>query len=165
MVALELSIGVGLAALGCFLLFMELAHPGALLFLPASVLLAAGIIYIAFPSGVLLTPIGLTVILLVAVGSGLAEIPYLRWVAPTHHPMSTTAAGLEGENAVVTVAVIPNTLKGKVRVRTQIWSATANIPIPAGTTVRVVKGEGVSLTVEPIPPTTSPPTAARDADK
>jgi membrane protein implicated in regulation of membrane protease activity len=151
MVVVNLFIGISLIVVGLILFGLEFGHPGALLFIPGSVMLVGGFLYLLLPDVLLDSAVGPLIVLLAAVIAGLAEIPYYRWVAPIHKPMTTTSAGLEGELAVVTVPIVPNTLKGKVRVRSEIWSATANAPIPAGTQVRVVRGEGVSVWVEPIP--------------
>jgi len=97
--------------------------------------------------------IGPIMIIVVAIVAALIEIPYYRWVAPNHWPLSTTSGGLVGAEAIVVVPIVPNTLKGKVRVRSEVWSARANVPIPEGTRVKVVHGEGVSLTVAPVEPT------------
>ena len=91
-------------------------------------------------------------IIVVAIVAALIEIPYYRWVAPNHWPLSTTSGGLVGAEAIVVVPIVPNTLKGKVRVRSEVWSARASVPIAEGVRVKVVHGEGVSLTVAPIEP-------------
>jgi inner membrane protein len=151
------SIGILLVAAGAALFLFELVHPGALLFIPASVLLAAGLLYIFVPSFLLDSYGGPVVVIVAALVAALCEIPYYRYVAPTHWPISTTSAGLVGQEAIVISPIVPDTLHGKVRVSSEIWSARANFPIPVGTRVRVVKGEGVSLTVTPIEPPPTPP--------
>ncbi len=150
MVVVDVFIGVALVVAGLVLFAMEFAHPGALLFIPGSVLFVGGFLYLFLPSVLLDSPFGPLAVIVAAVAAGLLEIPYYKWVAPTHKPMTTTSGGLQGELAIVTVPIIPNTLKGKVRVRSEIWSASSNRPIPQGTQVRVVRGEGVSLWVEPV---------------
>jgi inner membrane protein len=154
--ALDVSIGIVVTVVGIALLAFELIHPGALLFIPGSVLLVAGFLYLFFPTYLLDSAVGPIAIVVAGVIATAVEIVYYRWVAPTHRPMSTTSAGLVGEEAVVTTAIVPDTLKGKVRVRSEIWSARASQPIPVGTRVKVVHGEGVSLAVEPVE---SPPGA------
>jgi inner membrane protein len=148
-VVVDVAIGIVITIVGIALLGFELVHPGALLFIPGSVLLVAGFLYLFFPVE-LFGPIGPIAILVAAGVATLIELYYYRWVAPTHRPMSTTAGGLVGDEAVVVAAIIPDTLKGKVRIRSEIWSARAAVPIPVGARVRVVQGEGVSLAVEPI---------------
>jgi len=146
------AIGIALVIVGICLLAFELVHPGALLLIPGSILLVAGFLYLFLPNVLLDSYIGPVGIIVVAIVAALIEIPYYRWVAPTHSPLSTTSGGLVGAEAVVIVPIVPNTLKGKVRVRSEVWSARASVPIPEGTRVRVVHGEGVSVTVVPIEP-------------
>jgi membrane protein implicated in regulation of membrane protease activity len=146
------AIGIALVVAGIILLASELIHPGALLLIPGSILLVAGFLYLFLPNILLDSYIGPIGIIVTAIIAALVEIPYYRWVAPTHRPMSTTSAGLVGDEAIVIADVVPNTLKGKVRVRSEVWSARSTVPIPAGTRVRVVHGEGVSVSVEPIEP-------------
>ncbi len=145
--------GILLIVIGIALLAFELVHPGALLLIPGSILLVAGFLYLFVPNDLLDSWVGPLAIVVAAIAASLIEIPYYRWVAPTHHPMSTTVDGLVGQEAIVTAAVEPGTLRGKVRVRSEIWSARSTRPIPVGTRVRIVGGEGVSVAVEP----TSPP--------
>jgi membrane protein implicated in regulation of membrane protease activity len=150
MVEFNLVLGLILALIGVIALGLEFAHPGALLFIPGTVLILGGTIYAFLPLSVSLSGLGVLIVVIGAIVGGLVEIPYLKWRAPTHKPLSSTSAGFEGEQAIVTVTIVPNTLKGKVRIHSEIWSADAKTPIPAGTPVRVVKGEGVTLYVEPV---------------
>lgn len=143
-------IGVTLVVVGVVLLAIEFVHPGALLFIPASILIVGGLLYTFLPNTLLDSYIGPVVVLVVALCAALAEIPYYQWVAPIHRPMSTTSAGLVGEEAVVIAPVVPNSIRGKVRVKSEVWSARADQPIAVGTRVKVIHGEGVSLTVQPI---------------
>ncbi len=148
--ALVLGFGILLVIAGIVLLAFELVHPGALLFIPGSVLLVAGFLYLFFPTYLLDSAVGPVAILVAAVVATAVEIFYYRWVAPTHNPLSTTTSGLVGEEAVVIAPIVPDTLRGKVRVRSEIWSARAPVPIPVGTRVRIVQGEGVSVLVETV---------------
>jgi inner membrane protein len=148
---IDFAIGVTIVGIGIALLAFELVHPGALLFIPGSVLLIAGVLYLFF-STILDTPAGVIAILVAAVIATVIELFYYRWVAPTHRPLSTTTSGLVGEEAVVIAPIVPDTLKGKVRVRSEIWSARAPVPIPVGARVRIVQGEGVSVLVEVVEP-------------
>ncbi len=150
MAGVDIAVGLGILIAGACLFLIELFHPGALLLIPATIMIVGGFLYIFIPDVLLRSVWGPIAILVAAVISTVATVYYYRWLAGIHPPMSTTTAGLVGEMAVVTVDVVPNTLRGKVRVRSEIWSAKAPFPIPAGTHVKVVAGEGVSLTVEPV---------------
>jgi inner membrane protein len=150
MVLVNDTIGVVIVVIGIALLAFELIHPGALLIIPGTILLVAGFLYLFLPNVLLDSYLGPVIIIIAAILGALVEIPYYRWVAPVHRPLSTTSAGLVGDEAIVITAVEPETLRGKVRVRSETWSARSSKPIPAGTKVRIVHGEGVSVTVEPI---------------
>lgn len=152
MTVFDPTIGIALVIVGIILLAFELVHPGALLLIPGSILLVAGFLYLFLPDVLLDSYIGPVAIVVVAVVAALIEIPYYRWVAPTHSPLSTTSGGLVGAEGIVIAPIVPNTLRGKVRVRSEVWSAKASVEIPEGTRVRIVHGEGVSVTVEPLPP-------------
>ncbi len=152
MSVIDPAIGIALVVAGIVLLASELIHPGALLLIPGSILLVAGFLYLFLPNVLLDSYLGPVGIVLTAILAALIEIPYYRWVAPTHRPMSTTSGGLVGDEAIVISDVVPNTLKGKVRVRSEVWSARSDVAIPAGTRVRIVHGEGVSVSVEPLEP-------------
>ncbi len=156
------TIGILLVIGGVVLFGVELAHPGALLLIPGTIMIAAGLLYLFLPGLLLNTIFGPLIVVLAAVAAAIITVPFYRWVAPVHRPMSTTSAGLEGEVGVVIAPVVPDTLRGKVRVRSEVWSARANIPIAAGTRVRVLGGEGVSILVEPFgePPANRPITAS-----
>jgi inner membrane protein len=151
------AIGISLLLVGIVLLAVELVHPGALLLIPGSIFLVAGFLYILLPDELLNSWVGPLAIVVAAVVGALIEIPYYRWVAPTHKPLATTSGGLVGETAIVIRATEPNTLRGKVRVRSEVWSARSERPIPVGTMVKVVHGEGVSVSVEPIEPPKATP--------
>jgi inner membrane protein len=148
--AIDLALGIVLVVGGLFLFALELVHPGVLLLIPGTILLVAGFLYLLLPDVLLDGPWGVAIILIAAVVATFAEIPYYRYVAPTHRPLSTTTSGLIGEVGVVVAPIIPNTLRGKVRVKSEIWSAKADQPIAEGVHVRVVHGEGVSVTVQPV---------------
>ena len=152
MTVIDPTIGITLVIVGIVLLAFELVHPGALLLIPGSILLVAGFLCLFLPDVLVNSFIGPIAIIVVAIVAALIEIPYYRWVAPNHWPLSTTSGGLVGAEGIVIVPVVPNTLKGKVRVRSEVWSARATAEIPEGTHVRVVHGEGVSVTVVPIEP-------------
>lgn len=142
------SIGIIIAAIGIILLAAEFIHPGALLLIPGSILVVGGLLAVFLPDVLFNGPWGILIVLIVAVIATIIEIPYYRWVAPTHNPMTTTSAGLVGEVGTVIAPVVPDTLHGKIRVKSEVWSARSDRPIPVGSKVRIISGEGVSVRVE-----------------
>ena len=157
MAVVDVAVGLLILILGCAFFVIEIFHPGALLLIPATIMIVGGFLYLLIPNVLLRSVWGPIAILLAAVLATIATILYYRWLAGVHLPLSTTSGGLVGEEAIVITDVVPNTLKGKVRIRSEIWSARAARPIPAGTHVKVVAGEGVSVTVEPVAPGGAPP--------
>jgi len=147
--------GIILMVGGTALLAFELVHPGALLLIPASVLIVGGLLLTLFPDVLLASSEGIILIVVAAAVAGLIEIPYYRWLSPGHKPMTSMPTTLIGHDGIVIADVVPNTLRGKVRIGSEIWSARAPVRIPAGTPVRVVSGEGVSVMVTPTAPPSS----------
>jgi membrane protein implicated in regulation of membrane protease activity len=145
----EAGLGIGLVVLGIVVLVIEFTHPGLFLVIPAVVLIVVGLILAFAPPGELLTFYGVLFVVTAAVVAAIAGILWYRHMAPTHPPIATVLTSLKGEVGVVVAPVVPNTLKGKVRVKSEVWSARADQPIPVGTRVRVVGGEGVSILVQP----------------
>lgn len=151
------TLGLVLMAAGAALLAFELVHPGALLLIPASILLVGGVLLVFFPSSLLGSPWGVVAIVIAAVVAALIEIPYYRWLSPGHLPMTSMPTTLIGREGIVVSDVLPNSLKGKVRIGSEVWSARAPVVIPTGTPIRVVAGEGVSVLVAPTGPAAPAP--------
>ena len=152
MSGVDVAIGVLILLLGAAFFVIEMFHPGALLLIPATIMIVGGVLYLFIPDVLLQSVWGPIAILVAALVATFVTVLYYRWLAGVHLPLSTTSGGLVGEEAVVITDIVPNTLRGKIRVRSEIWSARGATPIPAGTRVKVVAGEGVSVTVEPLPP-------------
>jgi inner membrane protein len=146
----NLTISFILIIVGGALFAFELIHPGAWLLIPASIMIVAGILYLTLPSLLLNSVFGPAIVVLVALAAAIATIPYYRWVAPIHEPMSTTVHSLQGQTGVVVAPIVPDSLSGKVQIQSEVWSARSEQPIPKGTRVQVVSGEGVSVLVRPI---------------
>jgi inner membrane protein len=150
MTVVDYSVGILILLIGGAFFTIEIFHPGALLLIPATIMIVGALLYLLIPNVLLQSIWGPIAILVAALVATVVTMLYYRWLAGSHEPMSTTSGSLAGEQATVIVDVVPNTLHGKVRIRSEVWSARSDRPIPAGTRVRVVSGEGVSVTVEPI---------------
>lgn len=152
---LTVTAGILLLVIGIALLAFELVHPGIFLLIPGSVLTAAGVMILVIPGVFLTTIYGPIIITVVAIGAMVGIIPlYRRW-APVRPPMVSIPSTMAGRQGLVIVPVIPNTIRGKVKIDSEVWSASADQPIATGTMVRVVSGEGVSIRVEPVPASNS----------
>lgn len=64
--------------------------------------------------------------------------------------MTTVATSLVGMKGMVTTDVYPHTLRGKVEIEHDTWSATSETMISKGKLVVVVSSEGVHVVVKEI---------------
>ena len=69
-------------------------------------------------------------------------------LAPPGPPETSVATSMVGREGLVTETVKPNSLKGKVRIQNDTWSATSDHEIPKGTWVIVFESEGVHVKVK-----------------
>jgi membrane protein implicated in regulation of membrane protease activity len=60
-----------------------------------------------------------------------------------------TADSLPGQVCTVTLDIVPGAYTGKVRIKGATWSARAEVAIPSGAHVRVLRADGVRIVVEP----------------
>ena len=145
-------LGIVLLAAGVLLFVVELVHPGAFLLVPGTVLLAGALMYILLPDFLLNSPFGPLIIIILAMIAAVVTVPIYRRLAPVHRPMVSTPSSLEGRVGLVTTAVVPDSLSGKVQIDSEIWSARSDRAIPVGSKVRVIAGEGVCVVVRPVEP-------------
>ena len=68
---------------------------------------------------------------------------------------TTGSSGMLGQIALVKTELAP---RGKVTVHGEIWNAVSAVPVAAGTSVRIVKADGLLLEVEPLKPGSGPET-------
>src|SRR5262245_5899973 len=117
------------------------------------VLAIGGIVSLIFGSLMLMdTPspelrVSLRLVIPVAVGFAAIAVFLIRLaLAAQRQPPATGAADMIGRIGESLTAIDP-AAHGRVMVRGEIWSATADDAIPPGTRVRVVKIDGLTLTV------------------
>jgi len=137
--------------IGVLMLLVEISQPGSFLLVPATGLLALGGIGLIFPD-LLLTGWSPIIAVIILVPTTLLTIKLYQRLAPPAPPETTVATSLIGKEGVVEMEVMPGTLKGKVRIANVTWSANSATPIPVGKRVKVVRSEGVHVTVEEITP-------------
>jgi membrane-bound serine protease (ClpP class) len=117
------------------------------------VLAVGGIVSLIFGSLMLMDTsspelqVSLRLVIPVAVGFAAIAVFLVRLaLAAQRYPPATGAANMIGRMGESLTAIDP-AAHGRVMVRGEIWSATAGDPIPPGTRVRVVKIDGLTLTV------------------
>lgn len=145
---------VGLDIIGWILLFtgiglvlFETMAPGGFIIVPGIVLIVLGCFGIVWPE-MFITIWAPVIVLCTAIPTTLVVLYVYRMAGKPEAPTTTVATSLIGKTGIVTSDVMPNSLKGKVKIEHDIWSATANHPIPTGTKVKVVNAEGVHVEVE-----------------
>ena len=141
-------IAIILMILGLVLLIIEALSPGFFAIIFGAILLAVGILgYFIdgfFESWYLVLTV-IVVTLVVSVGT----IKLYQILAKPEPPVTTVTESMIGRTGTVISQIDPYNIKGKVRIGTDVWSATSDSVIEEGTSVEVYAGEGVHLKVRP----------------
>jgi membrane protein implicated in regulation of membrane protease activity len=143
------ELGLAFIIIGILMLLAELSSPGAFILVPATVLIVLGFVGIIAPD-VLISWWSPVIVTAVVIPITYVTMRLYQRLAPPAPPETTVATSLVGMTGVVVSEVTPNTLKGKVRIAHDIWSATSGKAIPVGKKVVVKTSEGVHVTVEEI---------------
>ncbi len=149
MVSFDFALGLSFVIIGIVLLLIEASSPGFFIAVPATVLIVLGLLGMYIPNFYFSPWAPITAIV---VGAPLTYVTLLLYqkLAPPSPPTTTVGESLIGRTGVVEREVVPDSIKGKVNIDNQTWSATSVDPIPAGAKVRVVASRGVHVTVEPV---------------
>ena len=133
--------------IGALLILAEALSPGAFAIIPGTVLVIVGIVGYAVPDFLfsIYSPIAAV---LIAVPITLITIKLYQILAKPVPPTTMVSDSLIGKKGKVVTGTDPNSLKGKVRIGMEIWSADSEEPIAEGTAVEVVSAEGVHITVK-----------------
>lgn len=146
---MDATLGVLLLIVGIVMLIMEVTSPGFFIAIPGTVLVVLGLIGIMWPetfysrwTPVLIFGIGVPAFILTIYS-------YKKFGSP-EPPTTTSGEGLKGKRGIVTKEVTPDSIKGKVKITGQIWSATSDAPIKEGAKVVVKAYDGAHLVVEEV---------------
>ena len=143
------TIAIILVVLGLILLIIEAMTPGFFAVIPGAILVVVGVIgYFVdgfFESGYLI----LTIIVVTVIVSA-ATIKLYQILAKPEPPVTTVTESMVGRTGKVIVRIDPDNIKGKVKIASDVWSATADSFIEVDTEVIVYAGEGVHLKVRPV---------------
>ncbi len=154
----DVILGLGFLVAGIVLLLVEAASPGFFIGVPATILIVLGLLGMFVPNFYfsIWAPI-----IAIAVGAPLTYLTILLYqrLAPPSPPTTTVGGSLIGRFGRVEREVVPDSIRGKVNIENQVWSATAEEPIPAGARVRVVRSRGVHVVVEVAPREAPKPSA------
>jgi membrane protein implicated in regulation of membrane protease activity len=143
------ELGLIMIIIGIILLLAEIFAPGAFMVVPATVLIILGAIGMIAPD-ILLSWWSPVIAVLLIVPMTLITVRMYQKLSPPMPPTTTVATSLIGQEGIVVTEVCPNNLKGKVKIQSDVWSATADQAIPVGAKVLVVHSEGVHVRVKKI---------------
>ncbi len=138
-----------LILLGAIMVLVEIATPGFFIAVPGTIAILYGIAILLFP-WLLETWWGPWALLALAFPLGALTYYIYRRLSPPSPPVTESFEGLIGKLGVVVETVEPDSIRGKVRIDSDVWSATSTKRIETGTRVIVVGVEGVHLIVEPL---------------
>jgi len=148
--ALGTELALAFVIIGILMLLAEAASPGSFILVPATVLLVLGGVGLVFPEW-LLTWYAPVIAAVIVVPMFFVTIKMYQKLAPPAPPETTVASSLVGLTGVVEREIVPDSMKGKVRIKNDTWSATSTKVIPVGKKVVVSASEGVHVKVEEIP--------------
>lgn len=145
----EWQIGLIFVIVGVILFIVEVASPGFFVAIPATVLIFLGALGMIL-DGFFLSMWSPIVAIGVTVPAFLGTMYAYKKLAPPQPPTTTVGRSLVGKRGIVDTDIVPNTIKGKVRIENQTWSATSDHYIPKDTLVEVVQSRGVHVIVKEI---------------
>ncbi len=145
----EWQIGLVFIVIGVILFIVETASPGFFVAIPATVLIILGALGMGV-EGFLLSPWSPIVAVIVAAPAFIITMFAYQKLAPPEPPTTTVGHSLVGKRGTVQAPIIPNTIKGKVRIENQTWSATSDHYIAQDILVEVVQSKGVHVVVREV---------------
>jgi membrane protein implicated in regulation of membrane protease activity len=145
---MELDVGWLMVVIGLGLLIVEAAQPGFFVAVPGTILIVLGAVTLLIPE--IAQDYAPVIIVVTALVSGILTITFYRKMAPGQKPLSTSIDNLAGKVGVVVKKVTPDSIKGKVEIDNQMWSATADNIIEDDKKVIIISSEGVHIKVKEI---------------
>ena len=150
----ELSLGTVstiFLVVGILLLLVEAMSPGFFVAIPGTILIILGIFALVVPDDSVFTFWAPIIAIVVGVPATALTVWAYRKIAPAKAaPVTMSSDTLVGRRGKVTAAIVPDSTRGKVKVESSVWTATAEAPIAVGATVEVVDVRGVTLTVKQV---------------
>jgi inner membrane protein len=144
-----MDMGWILLFIGAVFLLIEVALPGFFAVVPGTILVIVGGLMLLIPD-LLLNPWGIVLIAAITIVVSALTITFYKRLAPTHKPITIGMDSLMGKTGEVIKQVGPESIDGKVKIESQVWSATSDECIDACEKVTVVKVSGVHLVVKKV---------------
>ena len=129
---------------GIILLFVEISTPGFFFGVPATVLIILGIFLVFIPDPMVAIIVAVLFIIPITIGS----IFLYKKLSPERPPIPLGRWSIVGRTGIVTKEIVPDSMSGKVKIQSEIWSAKSDERISVGARIKVVASEGVHVTVE-----------------
>lgn len=147
----EFALALAFVVIGIFMLLAEAVTPGSFIIVPATVLLALGILGLLNPAWLFSwwSPL---IALAILIPMTFAAFKLYQMLAPPAPPETTVGTSLVGKTGIVEKRIVPGNISGKVRIDNDTWSATSKEMILEGTRIRVLDSEGVHVIVAPESP-------------
>lgn len=144
-----MELGWILLLVGALFLLVEIAIPGFFAVVPGTILIIIGGLMILIP-GLLSSTWSLLLFAVITIVVSALTIAFYKRLAPVQKPFTTGMDSLVGKNGEVVKQVAPDSIDGKVKIDSQVWSATADECIGVCEKVTVVKVSGVHLFVRKV---------------
>lgn len=131
---------------GAIFVAYEAFTPGGFALIPGIVLLVLGAVGLLAPD-ILMSIWAPIIALIVALPVTLLTLKLYQHLAKPEPPTTTVADSLVGRSGIITVSTELGNMKGKVKIGSDLWSATSDEPIEEGAEVIVESSEGVHVHV------------------
>jgi membrane-bound ClpP family serine protease len=145
-------LGLVILIIGLILLCIEVATPGqTFMAIPGTVTLVLGILAMVL-GPVLFSQFWYAPVIAVLISIPVTAVTIWGYkkLSIGHPPTTTVGDSLIGRQGIVLTEVVPNSVKGKVKIGNTTWSAVSNEAIAVDEMVEVVASEGVHVQVEKI---------------
>jgi membrane protein implicated in regulation of membrane protease activity len=142
-----MDLGWILLLVGALFLLAEAAVPGFFAAVPGTILVIIGILLILVPD-LLSYPWSPFLFAIITLVVSALTIAFYKRLAPGQKPFTTSMDSLAGKSGDVVKEIMPDSIDGKVKIDSQIWSATSDVHIGEGEKVTVVHVSGVHLFVK-----------------
>ncbi len=144
-----MTLGLILIIIGIVLIIVEASEPGFFIAIPGGVMITLGVIAVAFPE-ILISIWTPLILAAVVIPLMFLSMKMYQRISPPTIPTTTMSTSLVGEIGKVLAPVEPDDIIGKIKIKNQIWSATAESHIPAGKKAQVIEARGVHVVVREI---------------
>lgn len=134
--------------IGTICLIIEAMSPGFFMLIPGVIFIVVGM-FGYFVDGFFDSWLLVATVIVAAVVTTALTIKLYQVLAKPAPPETLVAESMIGRDGMVITAVVPGNLRGKVRIGSDIWSATSEAEIEKDTEITVYAAEGVHVKVRP----------------